>query len=302
MAPSLPERELLSRIDRSELTELVQALVRHPSPNPPGSEESVARFLAETCDRLRLRTDLEEVAPGRPNVYASLGPADEPGLLFLVHTDTVPAGEGWSRPPFGGDLADGWVIGRGAADMKAGIAAAVIAMAALQRSGHELSRPVALAAVIDEEETGAGVRALLERPGFGALAAIVPEPTELQTVIACRGNCYVEVEISGRSAHAGSPQEGRNAIYGAARVVDAIRRLHDGLASRRHPLLGRGELERRDDRGRDGHRHGARPLPASPSIAACCPGRAARTRRRSSTLRSRPSTSARTVSACGPSC
>jgi acetylornithine deacetylase/succinyl-diaminopimelate desuccinylase-like protein len=150
----------------------------------------------------------------------------------------VPAGEGWSRPPFGGDLADGRVIGRGAADMKAGIAAAVIAMAALQRSGHELSRPVALAAVIDEEETGAGVRALLERPGFGALAAIVPEPTELQTVIACRGNCYVDVEISGRSAHAGSPQEGRNAIYGAVRVVDAIRRLHDGLARRRHPLLG----------------------------------------------------------------
>jgi acetylornithine deacetylase/succinyl-diaminopimelate desuccinylase family protein len=238
MAPSLPERELLSRIDRSELTELVQELVRHPSPNPPGYEETVARFLAETCDRLRLRAELEEVAPGRPNVYASLGPAEEPGLLFLVHTDTVPAGEGWSRPPFGGDLADGRVIGRGAADMKAGIAAAVIAMAALQRSGHELSRPVTLAAVIDEEETGAGVRALLERPGFSALAAIVPEPTELQTVIACRGNCYVDVEISGRSAHAGSPQEGRNAIYGAARVVDAIRRLHDGLARRRHPLLG----------------------------------------------------------------
>ena len=238
MAPSQPERELLSRIDRSELTALVQELVRRPSPNPPGSEASVARFLAETCERLRLRAELEEVIPGRPNVYASLGPAEEPGLLFLVHTDTVPAGQGWSRPPFGGELADGRVIGRGAADMKAGIAAAVIAMAALQRAGHELSRPVALAAVIDEEETGAGVRALLERPGFGALAAIVPEPTELQTVIACRGNCYVDVEISGRSAHAGSPQEGRNAIYGAARVVDAIRRLHDGLASRRHPLLG----------------------------------------------------------------
>jgi acetylornithine deacetylase/succinyl-diaminopimelate desuccinylase family protein len=238
MAPSPSERELLSRIDRTELTGLVQALVRRPSENPPGSEEAVARFLAETCGALRLRTDLEQVAPGRPNVYASLGPEDGPGLLFLVHTDTVPAGEGWTRPPFGGVLADGRIIGRGAADMKAGIAAAVIAMAALQRSGIELTRPVALAAVVDEEETGAGVRALLERPRFGALAAIVPEPTELQTVIACRGNCYVEVEVTGRSAHAGSPQEGRNAINGAARVVDAIRRLHDGLASRRHPLLG----------------------------------------------------------------
>ncbi len=232
------ERQLLDRIDRTELTELLQELVRRPSPNPPGSEAAVARFLAETCEGLGLGAELHEVAPGRPNVYASLGPADAPGLLFLVHTDTVPAGEGWTHDPFGGVVEDGRVIGRGACDMKAGIAAAVIAMAALQRSGIELTGPVTLAAVIDEEETGAGVRALLERPGFGARAAIVPEPTELQTIVGCRGNCYVEVEISGRSAHAGSLEEGRNAIYGAARVVEAIRRLHEGLAGDRHPLLG----------------------------------------------------------------
>jgi acetylornithine deacetylase len=68
----------------------------------------------------------------------------------------------------------------------------------------------------------------------------VCEPTDLQTIIACRGNCYVEVEVTGRSAHAGSPHEGRNAIYGATRVVGAIRRLHEELAGRRHPLLGPG--------------------------------------------------------------
>jgi acetylornithine deacetylase/succinyl-diaminopimelate desuccinylase family protein len=232
------ERQLLDAIDGAELTELVQELVRRPSPNPPGAEEPVARFLADTCDALRFRTEIDEIAAGRPNVYASLGPADELGLLFLVHTDTVPAGDGWTHPPFGGVVEDGRVIGRGAADMKAGIAAAVIAMAALERTGIELTRGVGLAAVIDEEESGQGVRALLERPGFGAHAAIVPEPTELQTIIGCRGNCYVDVEITGRSAHAGSPHEGRNAIYGAAQVVEAVRRLHDGLASRRHPLLG----------------------------------------------------------------
>jgi len=240
MALSTGERQLLDAIDRSELTDLLRELVRRPSPNPPGAEASVARFLADTCRRLGLRTEVEEVAPGRPNVYASLGPARARGLLFLVHTDTVPAGEGWTHPAFGGTVADGRVIGRGAADMKAGIAAAVIAMAALKRSAIELARSVALAAVVDEEESGLGVRALLARPGFGALAAIVPEPTELQTIIGCRGNCYVEVDITGRPAHAGSPQEGRNAIYGAARVVDAIRQLNGGLASRCHPLLGTG--------------------------------------------------------------
>jgi acetylornithine deacetylase/succinyl-diaminopimelate desuccinylase family protein len=238
MALSAAENGLLDGIDRSELIGLLQELVRRPSPNPPGVEEPVAQLLAETCGALRLQTETHEVAPGRPNVYARLGPKDVPGLVFLVHTDTVPPGDGWTHPPFGGTLADGRVIGRGAADMKAGIAAAVIAIAALQRSGIALTAPVSLAAVIDEEETGMGVRALLDRPGFGARAAIVPEPTGLQTVIGCRGNCYVEIEITGRSAHAGSPQEGRNAIYGAARVVETIRGLHEGLASHRHPLLG----------------------------------------------------------------
>jgi acetylornithine deacetylase/succinyl-diaminopimelate desuccinylase family protein len=240
MGLTAAERELLGGIDRGELTALLQELVRRPSENPPGSEEAVACFLAETCGGLGFRTELDEVAPGRPNVHASLGPEDAPGLLFLVHTDVVPAGAGWTHPPFDGVLAGGRVIGRGAADMKAGIAASVIAMAALRRSGIALGRSVALAAVIDEEENGAGVRALLARPGFGAEAAIVPEPTELQTIIGCRGNCYVEVEITGRSAHAGSPEQGRNAIYGAARLVKAVERLHDGLARRRHALLGAG--------------------------------------------------------------
>jgi acetylornithine deacetylase/succinyl-diaminopimelate desuccinylase family protein len=234
------ETELLDAIDRSELTALLQELVRRPSENPPGAEEPVARFLAEACRDLGLNAELEEVLPGRPNVYASTGGHGEAGLLFLGHTDTVPAGEGWTHAPFDGALVDGRVIGRGAADMKAGIAAAVIAMAALRRCGIGLERPVALAAVIDEEEAGAGVKALLERPGFGAAAAIVCEPTDLQTIIACRGNCYVQVEVTGRSAHAGSVDEGRNAIYGATRVVDAIRGLHQQLASRRHPLLGSG--------------------------------------------------------------
>src|SRR3954470_21459875 len=161
MALSAAEKGLLDGIDRSELTGLLQELVRRPSPNPPGEEERVARLLTETCAALGLHCELAEVAPGRPNVYASLGRQDVPGLVFLAHTDTVPAGEGWTHPAFGGVLADGRVIGRGAADMKAGIAAAVVAMAALQRLGSELSRPVALAAVIDEEETGTGVRALL---------------------------------------------------------------------------------------------------------------------------------------------
>ena len=66
----------------------------------------------------------------------------------------------------------------------------------------------------------------------------MPEPTELQTIVACRGNCYVDVEVQGRSAHAGSPEQGHNAIYDAARIVEGVRELHAGLAADTHPLLG----------------------------------------------------------------
>jgi acetylornithine deacetylase len=118
--------------------------------------------------------------------------------------------------------------------------AAVVAMGALRRAQSPLRGPVSLAALVDEEETGLGVRTMLARGRIDALAAIVPEPTELQTIIACRGNCYVDVEVRGRSAHAGSPDEGRNAIYGATRVVEGVRRLHEELGHETHPLLGAG--------------------------------------------------------------
>lgn len=234
------ERRLLDTINETEIRDLLVELVGRPSPNPPGREEETARYLAETCRDLGLSAELHEVADGRPNVYARVGPEHGKGLILLGHTDTVPAGDGWTRPPFEGVVEDGRVIGRGSADMKAGIAASVAAMTALHRAGVPLAAPVVLAAVVDEEESGLGVRGMLERGGIEAAGAIVPEPTELQTIIACRGNCYVDVEVRGRSAHAGSQHEGRNAIYGGTRVVEGIRRLHDELAAQTHPLLGAG--------------------------------------------------------------
>jgi acetylornithine deacetylase/succinyl-diaminopimelate desuccinylase family protein len=226
------ERRILDAIDADETAALVTRLVRARSENPPGGEEEVAQELAAACRERGIDARLDEVAPGRPNVHARIG--DGGGLLLLGHTDTVPAGDGWTADPFAGAHQDGRIVGRGAADMKAGIAAAVIAMAALKHTGLA----VELAAVVDEEESGLGVQAMLARTTVDARAAIVPEPTELQTIVACRGNCYVDVEVQGRSAHAGSPEQGHNAIYDAARIVDAVRGLHAQAAEHTHPLLG----------------------------------------------------------------
>jgi acetylornithine deacetylase/succinyl-diaminopimelate desuccinylase family protein len=238
MALTAEEDRALAAVDEAELTALLQELVRSPSPNPPGREERTVAQLARGCEAARLTVERDPVLPGRPNLYASLGPRGRGGVLILGHTDTVPVGDGWTHEPFGARIEAGRLIGRGAADMKAGLAAAVAAMAAIARAGPPLREGVTLAAVIDEEEHGQGVRAFLARRP-AARCALVPEPTELETVIACRGNCYVDIAVEGRSAHAGSPELGRNAIYGAVRAVESIRRLDSELAARTHPLLGR---------------------------------------------------------------
>jgi acetylornithine deacetylase/succinyl-diaminopimelate desuccinylase family protein len=242
MRPVLNAREqgILDAIDPGEVAELVSELVKQPSPNPPGEEAQAAQRLAEACRERGLHVRLDDAAPGRPNLHASTGPDGAGGLLLIGHTDTVPPGEGWTRDPYGGTIEDGRVFGRGATDMKGGIAAAVIAMAALVRAEVELQAPVMLAALVDEEETGLGVRTMLARGGVQAAGAIVAEPTGMQTIVACRGNCYVDVELRGRSAHAGSAHEGRNAIYGATRLIEGVQRLHDELAAETHPLLGAG--------------------------------------------------------------
>ena len=285
-------RRALELIDADEIRDLTVALIREGSENPPAHgatevEAGVVRVLADACERHGLDVRIAEVAPGRPNLTARLGDPDAPGLLLLVHTDTVPAGAGWTVPPLGGTVADGRVVGRGAADMKGGIAAAVAAMSALRRAAAEAGvapPPVTLAAVADEEETGTGARAFTAthpetpsaNPGSrgtpaaphprndssthaghdsGAYArhsrgahagdgggryagAIVAEPTEMRTIVACRGDCYVEVEVCGRAAHAGDPDTGANAVYGAARVIEAVRALHEDARARPHPLLG----------------------------------------------------------------
>lgn len=239
MAIDAQERRVLDAVDDAAATTLLRELVRSPSPNPPGREEEAVVCLARACEAGGLSVEIDEVLPGRPNLYASIGPAGDGGILILGHTDTVPAGDGWTYDPFGASADGGRIVGRGSADMKGGLAAAVAAMSALERAGVPLRQGATLAAVIDEEEHGRGVRAFLGRHPK-ARCALVAEPTELQTVVACRGNCYVEIKVEGKAAHAGSPELGRNAIYGAVRAIEAIRHLDAELTKDTHPLLVRG--------------------------------------------------------------
>ncbi|MFI6825671.1 M20 family metallopeptidase [Kribbella sp. NPDC050241] len=239
MSVTPAEQAVLDRIDEDLLVRVTADLVRATGQNPPGEEAATVAVLAAAGRELGLDVVTSPVEPGRDNVGITFAGGNGPGVLLLGHTDVVPIGDGWTTDPFGGGVRDGRIYGRGASDMKGGLAAALVALAALR--GTDLRGPVELAAVVDEEETGKGIRAYVAsasgRPR-SFVGCITAEPTDLQTIIAARGDSYLRVAIHGRACHAGNPDDGANAIYGAAAVVAEIERLHAELAAAPHPLLG----------------------------------------------------------------
>jgi acetylornithine deacetylase len=181
---------------------------------------------------------------GRPNQAAVLrGGGEGRSLLLTGHVDVVPPGEGWTTDPFGGERRDGRIYGRGAVDMKGGIAAMVGAVEAVVRSGVELVGDVTIGTVVDEEAGGMGTLALVAK-GYRADACILTESTNMKVAPLCRGILWGEVKVPGRSGHIELPQgdwrEGGavDAIGRARMLMDQIDRLNEDWALRkRHPLL-----------------------------------------------------------------
>jgi len=224
---------------------LLRDLVAIDSVNPslvPGAagEAAVARRLAEECRDIGLRTELVDVAPGRPNVVAVLdGRRPGPSLMFCGHTDTV--GVAGMRRPFRPELREGRLYGRGAMDMKGGVAAMVDAARTLVQSGGLDAGRLVIAAVADEEHGSRGAEALVAK--WRTDAAVVTEPTGLDIAVAHKGFEWVAVETRGRAAHGSRPLEGRDAILRMGRVLARLealgRQLEEGPS---HPLLGTASL------------------------------------------------------------
>ena len=254
------EERVLALISESELVSLTSALVAAGGENPGGTEEATVDVLNTFCMEAGLETTSAAVAPGRPNFSAVLPGGAEPGFLFLGHSDVVPAGTGWERAPFEPFVRNGRLYGRGSTDMKGGLAAVAVAMKALKEAGIQLPGDVALACTVDEEDLGMGIRAYtqtartslasLTGPGpsaepspaspFAYSACLVAEPTDLETVIGCRGDSYIELTVTGKSAHSGRPADGRNAIDAAAKILDLVRADHRRLQASQDALLGAG--------------------------------------------------------------
>lgn len=243
--PGRAAQALADRVDADALVALTTALVQTPSVNPGGTEGAAVAVLQEACERAGFAVTLQEAAPQRPNLLATIGgSAPGPGLLLLGHSDVVPAGPDWSGDPFRVRRDGDRLIGRGTTDMKGGLAAAVAAMTVLSGAGDlgiELSGPVQLAVTVDEEELNLGSRTLVSAPPPHPFAGcIVAEPTGLQVVRGCRGASYLDIEITGRAAHSGRPSDGVSAIEAAAAVIALIGEDQAAMAAQPDPLLGFG--------------------------------------------------------------
>jgi acetylornithine deacetylase len=217
---------------------LLHRLVAIDSVNPSlvaggAGEANTARFVADWLERAKLEVSVQDVAPGRPNVVAiARGRGGGRTLLLNAHTDTV--GVVGMKTPHTPRAEGGRLYGRGAYDMKAGLAASMLAVASLPR----LAGDVVLAAVADEEAAGLGTRALLAN-GLRVDAAIVTEPTELNVAVAHKGFAGFEIETAGRAAHGSLPERGVDAIAGMGPVLVELSALAERLRGReRHPLLG----------------------------------------------------------------
>ncbi|PMS15462.1 acetylornithine deacetylase ArgE [Trinickia dabaoshanensis] len=218
---------------------LTQLMVRAQTVNPPGNELELARTIQLLLDSLGLQTFIHEFEPGRANLvaYDSAGP--EPRLCFTGHLDTVPfGGAAWRCDPTSGHIDGDRLFGRGASDMKSGIAAFIAALKRY-RDRHE-ALPRVLLVLTAGEETGCdGAKRLAEldwsmhRVG----AMIVGEPTGNQCAIGHKGALWIDAQSFGRTAHGAMPELGENAIYHAA---DAVQRLRTfDFRTPGDPLLGK---------------------------------------------------------------
>lgn len=224
---------------------LACALVRIDSRNPgltPGAagEAECVALLRRVLDDWGFRTEVHEALPGRPNLLARVGAARAPRrLMFSGHLDVVGV-DGMTHSPFEGEVRDGRLYARGAADMKGGVAA--MCAAAWRAAQEPLDGEIVVALTADEEYESAGTRAMLER-GVRADAAIVGEPTRLEIMPAHRGFVWIEVELSGRAAHGSRWDVGVDAIRHAGLLLSELDRVDaEELPRREHPLLGRASL------------------------------------------------------------
>jgi len=228
-----PLEQVVHHVDKEALVSFTQQLIRIKSvfdPDMPGAnEEKVALFVANTLKEMGLTVQIEEVAPGRPNVIGILeGHMPGKTLLLESHTDVVTAGdpEEWSVDPFGAEMKEGRIYGRGACDTKGNLAAAVMAVKAIQASEIPFKGRILLCIPVDEEGLMLGIKSFIERGWADDVdAAIICEPEENNLCITQKGALRIAIRVLGKMAHGAMPLAGINPNWGMATVISELEKM-----------------------------------------------------------------------------
>ena len=248
----------LAAFDMDGLVELVRELIRQPSVTGTPAESAAQHWFAARLRENSFQTDLWQfdlpallADPDFPGLevprqegwglVGSWGGEDGPTLVLNGHMDVVPPGDlnQWAgHNPYSGTLEDGKIFGRGACDMKGGLACNLYALKAIQAAGIRLKGKVLLESVVAEEDGGLGTFATLRR-GYRGDAAIITEPTNLEIIPACAGALTFRLKITGLSAHASVRREGVSVIEKFWLVWQALEELEARRNAAGHPLMAR---------------------------------------------------------------
>lgn len=233
----------LSPGERLELVDTLKAILRFPTEDPPGGELALARHIEQSLKAWAIPAVVDEFAPGRANVLARIGDAGSAKrLIFSAHLDTMPVGSGeWTHGPFAAHEVGGRIYGRGAADMKGGVAAMIFALKRLAQHARELGGELVLALSAGESSSCLGAKRFVYTGALaGAQAILVSEPSSLNVLVAETGALWLKAHATGTPGHAsgagGSCGTGDNAILKIADCINALRNLD--FAVEPHPLLG----------------------------------------------------------------
>jgi len=235
--------DLKQFIRNEEIIEIAKSLVEIESHKHCTTKElNIVTWIKNFLDKEGIETSIDEVEKDRPNICGKIkGENDETALMLSGHIDTIP-GFNMDYEPFQPFTRNGKLYGRGACDMKGGIAAMLAAITAVKRANIKLSHSVMFAGVIDEEEQSKGTEHLIKN-NIQARMAIIGEPTQLNVSVVHKGMEWIEVIFKGRATHGSRPRDGINAIYAAAEFIKLV---HDELEpiieSKQFHLLGNGTI------------------------------------------------------------
>ncbi|MEM2135963.1 MAG: M20 family metallopeptidase [Candidatus Freyarchaeota archaeon] len=231
---------LIKRIDsmHDEIIDFLVELVKINTVNPPGDTRKAFQLVEQKLREAGIKYTIEKVQEDKPNIIARIGDG-RPELCFNSHLDVVPPGDinNWTHDPFGAEIVNGVIYGRGCADAKANTVAMVMAGKAIVEEGLKLKGTMILNPVSDEESGGlAGAKHCLNK-GLHPDYVVVGEQTDNKIAIAEKGGVWFYVKTKGRAAHASTPWEGISAIDKMRKFLNEVEeKIEKKIAKQRHPL------------------------------------------------------------------